>query len=162
MGHQGLFHDEEFGSQGGLIHNRGRTFHPRFARFMQRDPAGYADSYNLYEGLAGNPLNQLDPTGLIITNAQLIAEGYDRQTRETILKAQADLADCDLRIAMAAADQETLENSRVYRLYGGISVTSSTLTFGLTDQIGLTESDEYQSTAFDLSRMVATGGLLWL
>ena len=64
IGFQGLFHDEEFGAQGGLIHVRGRTLHPRFARFMQRDPAGYTDSYNLYEGLICNPCNRFDPMGL--------------------------------------------------------------------------------------------------
>lgn len=64
VGHQGLFHDEEFGSQGGLVHNRGRTFHPRYGRFMQRDPAEYIEGANLYQYVSSNPIVGLDPAGL--------------------------------------------------------------------------------------------------
>jgi len=39
FGHQGLAHDDEFG----LIYNRHRYLSPTLGRFIQRDPAGYAD-----------------------------------------------------------------------------------------------------------------------
>ncbi len=64
VGHQGLFHDEEFGAKGGLIHNRARVLDPRFGRFMQRDPLGYIDGmsvYTYYAGMHGG----VDPTGLL-------------------------------------------------------------------------------------------------
>ena len=63
VGHQGLFHDEEFGSQGGLIHNRARTLHPSLGRFMQRDPLGYVDGMNILLIGASNPINYLDAGG---------------------------------------------------------------------------------------------------
>lgn len=63
VGHQGLFHDEEFGSQGGLIHNRARTLHPRLGRFVQRDPFGYVDGMSLYQYIQSKPVLRMDPTG---------------------------------------------------------------------------------------------------
>ncbi len=63
VGHQGLFHDEEFGAQGGLIYNRARTLYPRMGRFMQRDPLGYVDGMNMYASYYALG-SQLDPYGL--------------------------------------------------------------------------------------------------
>ena len=42
VGHQGLFHDKEFG----LIYNRARMRHPMMACFVQRDRTEYADASN--------------------------------------------------------------------------------------------------------------------
>ncbi|MBN2561092.1 MAG: hypothetical protein JXQ75_09200, partial [Phycisphaerae bacterium] len=42
---------------------RARVLDPLHGRFMQRDPAEYADSYNLYLAFGGNPLAHSDPTG---------------------------------------------------------------------------------------------------
>ncbi len=53
FGHQGLLHDEETG----LVYNRARMLHPRLGRFMQRDPLGYVDGFNLYEGQVRRQMN---------------------------------------------------------------------------------------------------------
>ncbi len=58
--HQGLLHDEETG----LVYNRARMLHPRLGRFMQRDPLGYVDGFNLYEYVRSSPLGFVDPLGL--------------------------------------------------------------------------------------------------
>jgi len=46
-----------------LYNYRARTYDPLLGRFLQRDPAEYIDSMNLYEYVKSNPLNDLDPTG---------------------------------------------------------------------------------------------------
>lgn len=61
VGHQGLFHDEEFGDRGGLIHNRARTL--SMGRFMQRDPLGYVDRMSLYEYVRSAPVALTDSAG---------------------------------------------------------------------------------------------------
>lgn len=38
--------------------------HPRQARFLQRDPIGYANGMSLYEYVGSNPITSLDPGGL--------------------------------------------------------------------------------------------------
>ena len=60
LGHQGLLLDKEIG----LYDNRRRVLQPRFGRFMQRDPIGYADGMGLYEYTSSSPNCRLDPTGL--------------------------------------------------------------------------------------------------
>lgn len=53
-------------SQGGTLpiyDFRARIYDPILGRFMQHDPAEYADSYNLYLALGGNPLVWMDPSG---------------------------------------------------------------------------------------------------
>jgi len=59
LGHQGLFLDKELG----LYDNRFRVLHPRFGRFMQRDPMGYADGMSLYEYVHSGPTGWADPLG---------------------------------------------------------------------------------------------------
>jgi len=59
-GHQGLFHDREFG----LVYNRMRYFHPTLARFTSRDPLMYVDGMSMYEYCGSTPLNRVDPNGL--------------------------------------------------------------------------------------------------
>ncbi len=42
---------------------RARFYEPTHGRFLQRDPAEYADSYNLYLAMLGNPVIAADPSG---------------------------------------------------------------------------------------------------
>lgn len=64
VGHQGLFHDDEFGSRGGLVYNRARMRSSRLGRWLQREPLDYIDSMNLYQYVNSHPVDRLDPTGL--------------------------------------------------------------------------------------------------
>jgi RHS repeat-associated protein len=64
VGRQGLIHDEELHSFGGLIHNRARTLHPTLGRFIQRDPLGYVDGMSVYEYAGSSPVTQTDRYGL--------------------------------------------------------------------------------------------------
>jgi RHS repeat-associated protein len=85
IGHQGLYHDAETGSGGGLIYNRARMLHPVIGRFMQRDPLGYVDGMSLYaayhvlqgavdpEGTSIAPGNPLPPGNILVQAGQQIA-----------------------------------------------------------------------------------------
>jgi RHS repeat-associated protein len=66
FGHQGLLFDKEFG----LYDNRGRMYHPRLMRFMQRDPLGYVDGGSLYQYARSTPANGIDPYGLLMIYAE--------------------------------------------------------------------------------------------
>ena len=48
----------------GLYHYRARTYSAYLGRFLQADPAGYADGLNLYAYVANDPINATDPSGL--------------------------------------------------------------------------------------------------
>jgi RHS repeat-associated protein len=47
----------------GLQYSRWRYLHVQLGRWTSRDPIGYADGYNLYEYVGGNPTGATDPLG---------------------------------------------------------------------------------------------------
>ena len=48
----------------GFYHYRARVYSVALGRFLQPDPAGFADGLNLYAYVANDPMNFIDPMGL--------------------------------------------------------------------------------------------------
>ena len=67
----GYYYDAETG----LYHVRNRMYDPLYGRWLQTDPSGFDDSYNLYQYGLSSPLSYVDPTGEFLITGTLILGG---------------------------------------------------------------------------------------
>jgi len=62
----------------GMYHYKARIYSPYLGRFLQNDPVGYADQFNLYAYVGNNPINRRDPTGMKCAVVGTQRNGQDR------------------------------------------------------------------------------------
>ncbi|NCA78377.1 MAG: RHS repeat-associated core domain-containing protein, partial [Alphaproteobacteria bacterium] len=64
MGNRYLYTGREWEPEIRTYHYRARMYHPGLGRFLQRDPIGFGDDFNLYRYVKNSPVNFVDPWGL--------------------------------------------------------------------------------------------------
>jgi RHS repeat-associated protein len=86
------FTGRRYDPESGLYFFRARYYSPKLGRFLQTDPLGTQDDYNLYVFLGNDPLNHTDPSGLCKVDP-----------------ATGEIIDCNVKIRVKDANGNIVE-----------------------------------------------------
>ncbi len=97
-GNQGRYQytGQAWGASLGFYSFKARMYQPSFGRFLQSDPTGYDDGMNWYAYVANDPVNNTDPTGMVMQDRfdqmqrrrDLGDAVVDRQNRESFERVE--------------------------------------------------------------------------
>ncbi len=74
----------------GMHYYKARIYSPTLGRFMQTDPIGYEDQFNLYAYVGNDPINAVDPSGMLSCYIQTYPREGSGSIRDTSADSEGD------------------------------------------------------------------------
>uniref|UniRef100_UPI0010F7B51C RHS repeat-associated core domain-containing protein n=1 Tax=Chitinivorax sp. B TaxID=2502235 RepID=UPI0010F7B51C len=85
----------------GLIYYRARWYDPSIGRFTQRDPSGLAGGLNPYAYVDGDPINNIDPSGLLSAKVSPVRSAAPFTTSGPVMAAGGQSLRANSSVAVA-------------------------------------------------------------
>ncbi len=140
VGNPYFFAARRLDAESGLYYLRTRYYEPVTGRYITRDTIGiWGDASNVGNGyvyVGNSPWSYVDPFGQDGLISWVLTGDWNSGVSEWEM--------------LSAGASGFAEGAR-----GGASITANTLTFGGTDYVGLTNSDQYQGGAYEVSRVTS-------
>ena len=153
VGNPFTFTGRELDAETGLMHYRARTFDTVQGRFLQRDPMGYEDGWDLYEYVSGNPINHLDPLGL-----ELVTHRWEFYS----FGLNVGGVNIDFRVENDKCEVEFVKCKQTGLSAAGIGAENSgiTISIGATSYVECDVDSSWTARCSDKSTCCCDGGII--